>query len=427
MKYQAVLGALILALGLTACGASPVEAPPVSNQPESASVWGDFTLPEEASVAPSSAPTPEATPKPTPEPTPTPPPTPVSLLELMPPGPKVTLEGVSVDSISAGDLTLVSEDQLMEIYPWITRFPEEDELIRTYENAYGSRFSTGLVLCDGLTPPEYPGDGGILFEAVTGETEIWLPLRAFCRQMGLTLRWSEISHRVTVRLPQEPEVDTTLMIHGRAVPVLMYHETSDELFGIEELFVSPYDLREQLQYLYDNGYDPIFFEDLTHLEDYDKPVILTCDDGYIGNYNYLYPMLQEFNMKATVFIITGLIGTENYMTEEQIAEVSDSGLISIQSHTVDHYELETLSESEQRYQMSASKLELARITGKVPYVLCYPSGSYNSITTSVGPEYYSFGLKMNGGMWYTDDDYFRVDRYYVSRYTTLSEFIAMLG
>lgn len=33
-------------------------------------------------------------------------------------------------------------------------------------------------------------------------------------------------------------------------------------------------MREQLQYLQDNGYDTIFFSDLTHLEDYDKPVIL---------------------------------------------------------------------------------------------------------------------------------------------------------
>lgn len=64
-------------------------------------------------------------------------------------------------------------------------------------------------------------------------------------------------------------------------------------------------MRQQLQYLWDNGYEPIFFSDLTHLEDYDKPVLLTFDDGYIGNYTELYPLLQEYNMKATIFISTG--------------------------------------------------------------------------------------------------------------------------
>lgn len=39
-------------------------------------------------------------------------------------------------------------------------------------------------------------------------------------------------------------------------------------------------------------------------------------------------------MKATIFISTGLLGKENYMDQEQVREMSDSGLVSIQSHTV---------------------------------------------------------------------------------------------
>ena len=63
------------------------------------------------------------------------------------------------------------------------------------------------------------------------------------------------------------------------VPVLMYHAVSDDMWGINELFVSPSSMEEQLAYLTENGYDAIWFEDLAHVEDYDKPVILTFDDG----------------------------------------------------------------------------------------------------------------------------------------------------
>ena len=114
------------------------------------------------------------------------------------------------------------------------------------------------------------------------------------------------------------------------------------------------------------------------------------------------------------------------MTEEQVRELSDSGLVDIQSHTVDHYELATLSYDEQAYQMAQSQLEIARITGKIPYVLSYPTGSRDDNTLELAPEYYSFGVDMNGGVWRIEEDYFKVDRIYVSRFDTLDEYIAMI-
>ena len=59
------------------------------------------------------------------------------------------------------------------------------------------------------------------------------------------------------------------------------------------------DLEAQLQYLQENGYETIFFEDLSHLEQYEKPVILTFDDGYDDNYTVLYPLLEKYQTKAT--------------------------------------------------------------------------------------------------------------------------------
>ena len=50
------------------------------------------------------------------------------------------------------------------------------------------------------------------------------------------------------------------------VPVLMYHAVSDNMWGIDELFVSPASMEEQLRYLVDNGYEPIWFSDLAELD-----------------------------------------------------------------------------------------------------------------------------------------------------------------
>ena len=58
-------------------------------------------------------------------------------------------------------------------------------------------------------------------------------------------------------------------------------------------------------------------------------------------------------MKATVFVITASIGSEYDITAEQAKEMSDSGLVEIESHTVNHNELAQLGSEEQAVGASA--------------------------------------------------------------------------
>lgn len=129
------------------------------------------------------------------------------------------------------------------------------------------------------------------------------------------------------------------------VPILMYHAVGDETWGYSDLFVRPSELENHLQYLADNGYETIFFDDLSHLEDYEKPVILTFDDGYDDNYTELYPLLQKYQAKATIFVIPRDLGKAHKMTAEQIQELAQSGLVSIQSHTWSHGNLSCMDEA----------------------------------------------------------------------------------
>lgn len=216
---------------------------------------------------------------------------------------------------------------------------------------------------------------------------------------------------------------------GVNVPVLMYHAVSDEIWSsIGELFVSPSDMEAQLAYIVDNGYDAIWFEDLSHIEDYDKPVILTFDDGYEDNYTNLFPLLQKYGVKATIFVIASAPNNQQHMaTEAQIREMSTSGLVSIQSHTYTHPDLDGLGYDETQYELAQSKKIITRIAGKEPIVLCYPTGKYNGYTLELGPQYYMFGIKMNGGLYNTSADPFLVNRYYVARYTDLYTFAAYLS
>ena len=220
---------------------------------------------------------------------------------------------------------------------------------------------------------------------------------------------------------------------GYAVPTLMYHAVSDDIWGTAELFVRPSEMERQLQYLTEHGYTTITFEDLYRIGEIEKPVLLTFDDGYDDNYENLFPLLKKYNCKATIFIITrsyekgGDPSATHKMTKQQMKEMSDSGLVSIQSHTRTHSRLGELSADEQEEELRRSRLQLLRCTGKLPFVLCYPEGSYNSDTLTLAPDFYRFGLKMNGGLYRTSDDPFQVNRYYISRNTTLSTFASYVS
>lgn len=214
---------------------------------------------------------------------------------------------------------------------------------------------------------------------------------------------------------------------GIDVPILMYHAVSDNCWGIPQLFVSPKNLEEQLQYLQENGYTTVTFEDFGTLEQIEKPVMLTFDDGYSDNYTELFPILQKYQAKVTIFLIYNKLDElPYYLTREQVLEMDQSGLVSFQSHTMTHLNLDTLNEEQLQYELAQSKLELTRLLKKEMFVVAYPSGKWNEQSLQVTQEQYQFGLLSRGGTYETGDHPAKVSRYYVRRSTTLDEFIDMI-
>lgn len=96
---------------------------------------------------------------------------------------------------------------------------------------------------------------------------------------------------------------------AKAVPVFMYHHVSPSP-GLVTL--SPAIFRSQLAALAAAGWRTAGLDDLAaFLAGRPLPVrtcVLTFDDGYLDNYAYAHPILQEFGMKATLFVVTGWLG-----------------------------------------------------------------------------------------------------------------------
>ncbi len=201
------------------------------------------------------------------------------------------------------------------------------------------------------------------------------------------------------------------------VPVLYYHSVSDEPIGIRILSVTTENFEAQVRHLLENGYMPIYMDEDPSL--YEKPVILTFDDGYADNYTNLYPILEEYNVKATIFIVRDFVDTPGYLTSEQI---QDMPLVSFQSHTATHRLLPELSEADIREELAESKAFIEHLTGKAVYALCYPVGKFSNTVARLSSEYYSCGVTIMEGVERKILGNFYIVRVFVSRDDTLETF-----
>ena len=120
--------------------------------------------------------------------------------------------------------------------------------------------------------------------------------------------------------------------------------------------MSPESFERQMRFLRERKYNIVSLEELTDLIKNKKKippmtVAVTFDDGYLDNYTHAYPVLKKYNIPAAIFVVINRIGkhlvNDDYMSWSQIREISESGLITIGSHSMSHPNLSEISLEEQ--------------------------------------------------------------------------------
>ena len=214
------------------------------------------------------------------------------------------------------------------------------------------------------------------------------------------------------------------------IPILMYHQIGENPQPDEiGRFVSAKNFEEQMKYLKTAGYTPINFDEIRNINKIKKPIIITFDDGYKNNI-YAYNILKNlrdatFKPKATFFITGSDIDRPDYLSLKQIKEMSDSGIISIQSHTMTHpffNDSETMGNIDLIKEIKDSQTLLEGITGKSVTAIAYPYGSYNSKVLNEVKKYYTYAVTTKNAIASTNDSYYELPRVRISFNTTLQEF-----
>jgi len=144
-----------------------------------------------------------------------------------------------------------------------------------------------------------------------------------------------------------------------SIPVLYYHhiEPSDP--------VNPQVFEEQMKYLLSRGYSSISLNELYEFMAGSRMVarksfVLTFDDGFYCNYHYLFPILQKYHLKATIFVVSGVRkqtisseqreyskgypsrmganteSAERFATWDELNIMLKSGLVQVEDHSLFH-------------------------------------------------------------------------------------------
>jgi len=222
------------------------------------------------------------------------------------------------------------------------------------------------------------------------------------------------------------------------IPVMLYHVVRETPTN-EWTDVSIADFRKQMKYLYDHGYTTLSSEEYVAVMEGrmaapEKPVLLTFDDATPDFLTEVIPVLDQYGMKAVLFVVTDWIGGGYSMTEDQLREVAKHPNVSIENHSSEHDQAmwqtnrgELLTKEAASASIAKANAYIKAIAGKDPVLFAYPYGGFNEAAKEALRENgfkYAFKVGYPNGK-----DNLELGRHYITFnfVTSLAQYAEMIG
>jgi peptidoglycan/xylan/chitin deacetylase (PgdA/CDA1 family) len=167
--------------------------------------------------------------------------------------------------------------------------------------------------------------------------------------------------------------------HPGPVPFLMYHVIGDPKAGapFPELYVSVDDFKQQVDYLDKHGYQAVTQDQVQDAWDKGatlppKPIVLTFDDGYLGQFTDAMPILRRHGWAG----VLNLKAQGSDLNTGEVKKMMAAGW-ELASHTIHHLDLTKLSPASLEVEVAGARKALQKQFGVAVDDFCYPAGRYN--------------------------------------------------
>jgi peptidoglycan/xylan/chitin deacetylase (PgdA/CDA1 family) len=218
----------------------------------------------------------------------------------------------------------------------------------------------------------------------------------------------------------------------REMPILMYHRLVERPSeqGVHGTWTTVKMFEKHLRLIQRMGFETLTFKDL-HDKGFihrfspgKKYLMITADDGYRDNLTRMLPLLKKYNMKATVYVVSG--ETHNrwdvdhptnpdvrvpLLSGDEIRALDASGHVEIGGHTLSHAKLNELDAESQATEICENKRVLEGILGHSMLSFAYPFGYLNESAKSQAQEAgYAYAVATDSGPRAMHQDLFQIRR-----------------
>ena len=195
--------------------------------------------------------------------------------------------------------------------------------------------------------------------------------------------------RITRQIPVEGEVTKATMAK---IPILLYHQITELNRKVDsgELAVPRARFAQQMDYLRRRRYHCLPLETVVRASMLGEKLpsrtfSITFDDGYRDSYEHAFPVLQRYHCTATIFLVTGRIGSwSNWegqtgdrllplLSWVEIREMHQHGM-QFGSHSHTHPFLDSLGYDQAAWEIGTSKQILEEGLGHPIGLFAFPYG-----------------------------------------------------
>jgi peptidoglycan/xylan/chitin deacetylase (PgdA/CDA1 family) len=169
--------------------------------------------------------------------------------------------------------------------------------------------------------------------------------------------------------------------------ILVYHTISSPVKALpSNIDVAPALFESHLRWLSRRHNRINTLETLLSVPENKRQLAITFDDGYKDNLTVALPLLEKYEMPATIFVAAGFIGKDGFLTTADLKILSRHPLITIGSHGLTHGHFPQMSEAEARFELTESKQILENAVNRTVDLLAWSYGDCNDELERISAE-----------------------------------------